>query len=48
MCVRRQEICTEGQQIEQRCAAMGNGELRVVNTKSQMPEKQEAHRTQQK
>jgi hypothetical protein len=37
---------TEGQEIEQRSVAMGNGELGAANTKFQMPEKQEAPRTQ--
>ena len=35
---RRQRRCTEGQEIEQRCVAMGDGELEVVTTKSQMQE----------
>jgi len=34
--------CTEGQEIEQMCGAMGGGELGVE--KSQMPGKQEAPR----
>jgi hypothetical protein len=29
--------CTEGQEIEQRCVAMGDGHLGVTNKKSQMP-----------
>jgi hypothetical protein len=36
--------CTEGQEIEQRCVAMGCGELRVATRKSQTPEKQEPPR----
>ena len=43
---RRWRRCTEGQEIEQRCVAMGDGELGVATRKSQMPEKQEAPRTQ--
>ena len=31
---------TEGQEIEQRCVAMREGELGVANRKSQMPGKQ--------
>jgi hypothetical protein len=42
---RRWKRCTEGQEIEQRCVAMGNGELEVVTRKSQMPGKQEPPRT---
>jgi hypothetical protein len=34
----------EGQEIEQRCVAMGDGELEVVTRKSQMPGKQEPPR----
>lgn len=30
--------CLEGQEIEQRCVAMGDGELGVANRKSHMPE----------
>jgi len=36
----------EVQEIEQRCIAMGDGELGVATSKSQMPGKQEAPRTQ--
>jgi hypothetical protein len=36
----------EGQEIGQRCAAMWDGELRVANRKSHMPEKLEAPRNQ--
>ena len=46
-CGKRQGRCTEGQKIEQRCVAMGDGEMEGVTRKSQMPEKQEAPRTQQ-
>ena len=42
---RRWERCTEGQEIEQRCVAMGDGELGVATRKSQMPGKQEPPRT---
>jgi hypothetical protein len=42
---RRWWRCTEGQEIEQRCVAMGNGELGVATRKSQMPGKQEPPRT---
>jgi len=45
-CGRRWEKCTEGQEIEQRCVAMDDGKLGVVNRKSQIPGKQEAPRTQ--
>jgi len=45
-CGRRQGRCTEGQQIEQRCVAMQDGELVVATRKSQMPGKQETPRTQ--
>jgi hypothetical protein len=38
--------CREGQEIEQRCVAMGHGELGVATRKSQMGGKQEAPRTQ--
>ena len=38
---------TEGQEIEQRCVAMGDGELGVATRKSQMPGKQEPPRTPQ-
>jgi hypothetical protein len=37
----------EGQEIEQRCVAMGDGELGVATRKSHMPGKQEPPRTQQ-
>jgi hypothetical protein len=47
-CGRRQERCTQGQEIEQRCVAMGDGELGIATRKSQMPGKQEAPRTQQR
>jgi hypothetical protein len=36
---------TEGQEIEQRCLAMGDGGLVVATRKSQMPGKQKPHRT---
>jgi hypothetical protein len=39
--------CTEVQEIEQRCVAMGDGELGVKTRKSQMPGKQEPPRTPQ-
>jgi hypothetical protein len=35
----------KGQEIEQRCIAMGDGELGVATRKSQMPGKQEPPRT---
>ena len=38
---RRWRRCTEGQEIEQRCVAMGDGELGLAIRKSQMPRKQE-------
>jgi hypothetical protein len=38
---------TEGQEIEKRCVAVGNGELRIAIRKFQIPEKQQAPRTQQ-
>jgi hypothetical protein len=44
-CGRRWGKCTEGQEIDQRCVAMGDGELGVSNRKSQMPGKQDAPRT---
>ena len=47
-CRRRQGSCTECEEIEQRCVAMGDGELWVATRKSQMPRKQETPRTQQK
>jgi hypothetical protein len=37
--------CTEGQEIEQRCVEMGDGELGVATRKSQMPGQQESPRT---
>ena len=37
---------SEGQEVEQGCVAMGDGELGIAITKSQMPGKQEAPRTQ--
>ena len=45
-CGRRRGRCTEGQEIEQTCIAMEDGELGVATRKSQMPGKQEAPRTQ--
>jgi hypothetical protein len=45
-CGRSLAKCTEGQEIEQRCVAMGDGELVVVNRKSKTPGKQEDPRTQ--
>jgi hypothetical protein len=42
---RRWRRCTEGQEIEQRCVSMGDGELGVVTKKYQMPVKQEPPRT---
>ena len=42
---KRWRRCTEGQEIEQRCVAMGDGELGVATRKSQMPGKQEPPRT---
>jgi len=44
---RRLGSYTEGQKFQQRCVAVGDGELAVANSKSQMPGKQEAPRTQQ-
>ena len=41
---RRWSRCTEGQEIEQRCVAMGDGALGVATRKSQMPGKQEPPR----
>ena len=43
---KRWRRCTEGQEIEQRCVAMGDEDLRVATSKSQMPGKQDAPRTQ--
>ena len=42
---RRWRRCTEGQKIEQRCVAMGDGELGVATRKSQMPGKREPPKT---
>jgi hypothetical protein len=42
-----EEMYREGQEIEQRCVAMGDGELGVATRKSQMPGKQEPFRTPQ-
>ena len=39
--------CAEGQEVEQRCVAMGDGELEVATSKSQVLGKQEFPRTQQ-
>ena len=36
-CGRRPGRCTGDQEIEQRCVAMGDGELGVANMKFQMP-----------
>jgi hypothetical protein len=41
------EMYREGQEIEQRCVAMEDGELGIANRISQMPGKQEVPRTQQ-
>ena len=38
---RRWRRCTEGQEIEQRCVSMGDGELGVTTRKYQMPGKQD-------
>jgi hypothetical protein len=43
---RRQERSTEGQEIEQGCVAMGDGELGVATRTSQTPGKQEDPKTQ--
>jgi hypothetical protein len=43
---RRLGRCTEGQDIEQRLVAMGNGQLGLAKGKSQMPGKHKAPRTQ--
>jgi hypothetical protein len=43
--IRNGRRCTEGQEIEQRCVAVGDGELEVATRKFQMPEKQEPPRT---
>ena len=39
-CGRRWRKCTEGQEIEQRCVTMRDGEQGVATRKSQRPEKQ--------
>jgi hypothetical protein len=44
---RRWRRCTEGQEIEQKCVAMGDGELGVATRKSQMPGMQEPLRIPQ-
>jgi hypothetical protein len=44
---RRWRRCTEGQEIKQRCVAMGDGELGIATRKSQMPGKQDPPRTPQ-
>ena len=44
---KRWRRCTEGQEIEQRCVAMGDEELGVATRKFQMPGKQEPPRTLQ-
>jgi hypothetical protein len=44
---RRQKRCTDGQKIEQRCVAIGDGELGVATRKSQMPGKLEPFSIQQ-
>jgi hypothetical protein len=43
----RRKRCTEDQEIEQRCVAMGDGELGIAPRNSQMPGKQEPLRTLQ-
>ena len=43
---RRKGRYTEGQEIEQRSVAMGDGELKVATRKSQTPEKEKAPRNQ--
>ena len=45
-CGRGWRRSTEGQEIEQRCVAVGDGELGVATRKSQMPGKQEVPRIQ--
>ena len=42
---RRWRRCTVGQEIKQRCVAIGHGELGVATRKSQMPGKEEPPRT---
>jgi hypothetical protein len=46
-CGRRWRSCTEGQEIEQKCGAMGYEKLEVATRKFQMPENQEPPRTPQ-
>jgi hypothetical protein len=46
-CGRKLGRSTEGQEFEQRCVAVGDGELGVATRKTQMPGKQEVPRTQQ-
>ena len=43
-CGRRWRRCTEGQEIEQKCVAMGDRELDVSTKKSQLPLIQESPR----
>ena len=43
---RKWRRCTEGQEIEQRCIAIGDGELAIATRKSQMPGKLEPPRIQ--
>jgi hypothetical protein len=43
----KNRVCTGGQDIEQRYVVVGNGELGVATRNSQLPEKEEAPRTQQ-
>ena len=45
---RRLERYTVGQESEHRCVAMGNGELDVATSKSQMAGKQETSITQKR
>jgi hypothetical protein len=42
---RRWKGCTEDQETEQSCVAVGDGELRVATRNFQIPGKQEPHRT---
>jgi hypothetical protein len=42
---RRWRSCSEGQETEQKCVAMRDGELGAASSKSQMPGKQEPPRT---
>jgi hypothetical protein len=44
---RRRWRCTEGQEIEQSCVAVGDGKLGVAKIKSQTPRKYEPPRTPQ-